>query len=247
MTAATKLRPPLPRFAEALQRYRDEAVPFQPRALDVARPPPVIRVAATLLTCATAVAILNHAQAPAEPDSTYRYLNVHNPRCPLLFDPTLAIWSCAAGLESHPAWGFNWAGVHLLCAHLGARLPREHEWISFASNNDPSRIYPWGNAEPDPQRANFAEHIGGTSAVRRFAPNELGLYDLAGNLGEWCEDVFDTASVDPDAPARAFERVVKGGAWSKDARHLKVASRRGKWERLGTTTIGVRPVWDDTP
>jgi hypothetical protein len=39
--------------------------------------------------------------------------------------------------------------------------------------------------------------------------------------------------------------VVKGGAWSKDARFLQIAVSRGKWERLGTTTIGFRPVWED--
>jgi hypothetical protein len=42
-----------------------------------------------------------------------------------------------------------------------------------------------------------------------------------------------------------MERLVKGGAWSKDARHLAIAASRGKWARIGTTTIGVRPVWDD--
>jgi hypothetical protein len=41
------------------------------------------------------------------------------------------------------------------------------------------------------------------------------------------------------------ERVVKGGAWSKDAHHLLIRARRCKWARLGTTTIGFRPVWDD--
>jgi hypothetical protein len=45
--------------------------------------------------------------------------------------------------------------------------------------------------------------------------------------------------------ALPLERVVKGGAWSKDAGHLRIACRRGKWSRIGTTTIGVRPVWED--
>jgi formylglycine-generating enzyme required for sulfatase activity len=87
--------------------------------------------------------------------------------------------------------------------------------------------------------ANYDEHYGGTSAVGSFPPTELGLYDVAGNLQEWCEDVYDEGST------LALERVVKGGAWSKDAHHLRIAFRRGKWSRIGTTTIGVRPVWED--
>jgi hypothetical protein len=38
---------------------------------------------------------------------------------------------------------------------------------------------------------------------------------------------------------------VKGGAWSKGAELLRITATRGKWQRLGTTTIGIRPVWDD--
>ena len=67
----------------------------------------------------------------------------------------------------------------------------------------------------------------------------LGLYDLAGNLGEWCRDCGGNSA------SASFERIAKGGAWSKDARYLAIGVSRAKWERLGTTTIGLRPVWDD--
>jgi formylglycine-generating enzyme required for sulfatase activity len=90
--------------------------------------------------------------------------------------------------------------------------------------------------------ANFGEHFGGTSVVGSFPASELGLYDLAGNLSEWCQDHLATAG----GQSSSCERVVKGGAWSKDAHYLEIATSRGKWERLGTTTIGFRPVWDDS-
>jgi formylglycine-generating enzyme required for sulfatase activity len=228
-----------------LQRYIDDAIRFQPRPPGPLAQPaaPPIRVAATLLTCGTAVAVFNGIGIPAEPESAYRHVNVHNPRCPLYFDRASGRWACVPGFETHPAWGINWAGARLVCQHLGARLPTEREWTCFASNNDPARIYPWGDAEPTAERANFGELIGGTSSVGSFPPSEIGLYDLAGNLSEWCEDVHPLPDADGDA--KSFERVVKGGAWSKDAHHLRIATRRGKWERLGTTTIGIRPVWDD--
>ena len=209
-------------------RYVDEAVRFLPRHARA------LRVARTLLTCRVAVAALNALRVPDECETAYRYINVHNPHRPLSFDRAQRRWTCAPALEDHPVWGINWAGAALLCEHLGGRLPLASEWAAFASNNEPARTYPWGNAAPSHLLANYDEYYGGTSRVGNFPPSEIGLYDLAGNLSEWCRDV--------SAP---FERVAKGGAWSKDARYLEIAVSRGKWERLGTTTIGLRPVWDD--
>jgi formylglycine-generating enzyme required for sulfatase activity len=188
------------------------------------------------------VRVLNQIGLPPESESAYRHINVHNPRCPLFFSAEESVWACRAEFESHPVWGVNWAGADLICRHLGGRLPSQQEWESFASNNDPTRTYPWGNAEPTYLLANFGEHFGGTSAVCCFPASELGLYDLAGNLSEWCHDRYGTAG-GQSAPC---ERVVKGGAWSKDAHYLEIATSRGKWERIGTTTIGFRPVWDDS-
>jgi len=222
---------------QILEQYIDEAVPFTPA--DARLPSSVIRVARTLVTCRIATTVLNDLQVPEESLDAYRYVNVHNPRCPLSFDREEGRWQCRRALEDHPAWGLNWEAARLICRYLGARLPRALEWEGFASNNDAARIYPWGNATPNYALANYDEHYGGTTVVGSFPPSELGLYDLAGNLGEWCEDWFD-----PDA-AHPQERVVKGGAWSKSAHHLEIKVNRGKWARIGTTTIGVRPVWDD--
>jgi formylglycine-generating enzyme required for sulfatase activity len=220
-----------------LEQYLDEAVRFLPASRGA--PARAIRVAHTLVTCRIAAAVLNDLQLPEESEATYRYVNVYNPRCPLAFDREESQWRCRAALEEHPVWGLNWSAAQLVCSHLGGRLPRALEWECFASNNDPARIYPWGNAAPTHSRANYDEHYGGTSVVGSFPPSEIGLYDLAGNLGEWCLDPFDADTPTP------LERLVKGGAWSKGARDLEIAASRGKWARIGTTTIGLRPVWDD--
>lgn len=220
---------------QIIEQYLDEAIRFVPATRGAARP---IRVGRTLVTCRIAVAVLNEVGVPEESEPAYRYINVHNPRCPLSFDGAEGLWRCRSALDDHPVWGVNWAAAQLICRHLGGRLPRVPEWECFASSNDPARVYPWGDAAPTYVLANYDEHYGGTSVVGSFPPTDIGLYDVAGNLGEWCEDVFD-------AGAPPYERVVKGGAWSKDARHLEIAASRGKWARIGTTTIGVRPVWDD--
>lgn len=223
-----------------VQEYIEDAVSFIPRGPRAAAQRS-IRVARTLMPCLTAASILNGLKVPGEPDSSYRYVNVHNPECPLRFDTVRGEWGCAEAFERFPVWGLNWAGACLVCQFLGARLPTVQEWECFASNNDPERIFPWGMAPPNTELANFGEHFGGVSAVRRFPPSDLGFYDLAGNLCEWCLDRFEIAP----GLTSSFERVVKGGAWSKDAHFLQISVNRGKWERLGTTTIGLRPVWDD--
>ena len=225
--------------SDVLGRYIDEAVRFVPATRRGSRPAP-IRVARTLVTCRIAVIALNELRLPEEHEPAYRFINVHNPRCPIVFDRNERQWRCRPALDDHPVWSVNWAAAQLICRHLGGRLPLAREWERFASNNDPGRTYPWGNTPPSHLLANYDEHYGGTSVVGSFPPSEIGLYDLAGNLSEWCGDTFDgTRSAAP------LERVVKGGAWSKDARHLAIAASRGKWARLGTTTIGLRPVWDD--
>lgn len=196
-----------------------------------------LRVAATLLTCEVAASVLNEMAWPPEPPCAYRYVNVHNPHCALRHDARHGGWHVASELARHPVWGLNWFAAAHVCAQLGGRLPEVAEWRDFASAGDSERIYPWGNTEPTPALANYDEHYAGTVEVGRFAPNPLGLYDLAGNLEEWCQDACPCGA--------AGERMVKGGAWSKGPGRLRIAASRGKWERLGTTTIGVRPVWDD--
>jgi len=226
----------MPNTNALIARAIDDAVRFAP-AHGVQMK--AIRVARHLLTCRAAVALLNELRVPPECETAYRYVNVHNPRCPLSFDRAAAQWTCDPALEAHPVWGINWAGAALLCERLGGRLPSASEWECFASNNEPTRTYPWGNAAPSPLLANYDEHYGGPTPVGRFPPSELGLYDVAGNLGEWCRDAHEASG------GTSFEKVVKGGAWSKGARYLAIAVSRGKWARLGTTTIGIRPVWDD--
>ena len=223
-----------------LSQYVEEAIGFAP-ARSAAAGSARIRVARTLLTCRVAVAALNEMKMPEESETAYRCVNVHNPRCPLSFDRAEGRWSCPPALQDHPVWSINWAGANLICAHLRGRLPTAAEWECIASNNEPGRIYPWGNAEPTHLLANYDEHYGGTTPVGGFPPSELGLDDLAGNLDEWCQDRYRAGG----GTSASFERVVKGGAWSKDARYLAIAAGRGKWDRLGTTTIGLRPVWDD--
>jgi len=100
------------------------------------------------------------------------------------------------------------------------------------------RRYPWGDTdEIDASRANYDGDYGGTTPVGSFAPNGYGLYDMAGNVWEWCWDWYGSklpGGVDPCGPASApasfrVVRVLRGGDWDSSAYCCRVAYRYGCW------------------
>jgi formylglycine-generating enzyme required for sulfatase activity len=129
----------------------------------------------------------------------------------------------------HSSWRCNGGNPY---GAAGYRLPTDAEW-EFVAQHDDERVYPWGNEPPSPSRAGFYDSGSGSSSVvgsYPAAPESLGLYDMAGNVWEWCNDwhtcSLDSASVlDPTGPPTGMYRVLRGGAWCSHWPSLRCAAR----------------------
>lgn len=125
-------------------------------------------------------------------------------------------------LANHPVTKVSWHDAMAYCKWLSVKLeergfrvtlPTEAQWERAARGND-RRKYPWGNEEVDPERANYDKTgIGTTSPVGCFLKGntESGLFDMAGNIWEWCMDEWGA------------DRIVRGNAWSGYAGHCWAA------------------------
>jgi formylglycine-generating enzyme required for sulfatase activity len=120
------------------------------------------------------------------------------------------------------------------------RLPCEWEWEWAAAGREPDgslREYPWpkSKGEPFPELANYGESVGGTTPVSRF-PGGItpeGLMDMAGNVWEWMENLYDQ---DEDLPA------LRGGSWLNDGDSLRCSARFLHIPHFRLNDVGFRVV-----
>jgi sulfatase modifying factor 1 len=146
------------------------------------------------------------------------------------------------GKDDHPVVHVSWYDATAYAKWAGKRLPTEAEWEYAARGGLEGKKYVWGDeqfSEEHPQCNNFQGHFPDkntakdgylrTSPVKAFPPNGYGLYDMAGNVWQWCNDWFlpdaytqyrGPTVVNPKGPERSFdprlrpaERVQRGGSF----------------------------------
>ena len=161
-----------------------------------------------------------------------------------------------AGRESHPIVNVSWGEAEAYCKWLTKRvgegvvcLPTEAQW-EFAARGAEGREYPWGAEEPDEDRANFGGRVDGTTSVDAYpgGATPTGIYDLSGNVWEWCRDGCGPYSgnpiTDPVAPSGGRFFSLRGGSFLYDARDLRAAYRGvGLPPDYRDLSLGFRVVW----
>jgi formylglycine-generating enzyme required for sulfatase activity len=132
------------------------------------------------------------------------------------------------GKEDHPVSFVSFFAAQAFAAWLGKRLPTEAEWECAARGGLVGKKFPNGDIMND-KLANLAKQYRGTTPVRQFEPNGFGLYDMAGNLFEWCSDWYAPYAPgearDPKGPSEGEYRAVRGGSWMSGANALRVSAR----------------------
>ncbi len=123
----------------------------------------------------------------------------------------------------------NW-----LCATYGGnwRLPSEAEWEYAARGGIRSRGYVYSGSDDLSTVGWFGGNIkGGVVGIGRKQANELGIYDMSGNVWEWCRDWYEpeyyglSPVLNPHGPASGTRRVLRGGAWDETPLACRVAYR----------------------
>jgi hypothetical protein len=150
--------------------------------------------------------------------------------------------SVASGKEDHPVVNVSWEDAQAFCKWLSTkegktyRLPTDHEWscaVGIGDREDASAspeskaghiaaVYPWGGDFPPMARdGNYIICVSDgnerTAPVMRFQGNAFGLYDLGGNVWEWCGDWYNT---------KQEYRVLRGGSWLNHASSRLLSSGR---------------------
>ena len=131
------------------------------------------------------------------------------------------------------------------------RLPTEAEW-EYACRADSTSGYSWGE-EPREGKANFAVKADDSALtpVKTYSPNKWNLYDMHGNVWEWCLDWSDVYPVgkaeNPKGPEKGYQRVCRGGSWKSRPEEGRSGSRGSRYAAETADDLGFRFVLSVDP
>ena len=177
------------------------------------------------------------------------------------------LWKALDNYDNYPAIRVSWFGANEFAKFWNANLPTEAQWEYAAQSGEKKYKYSWGDTDPSSTKvANLADesyftvynetYVEGyddgyirTAPVNEYQPNEFGLFNLSGNVWEWCSDWYakdfyntSVGQTNPLNTSRGAYRVIRGGSWSFDASYSRTAYRNSYTPGDRTDSIGFRLV-----
>ena len=153
---------------------------------------------------------------------------------------------------NYPAYYISWNDCQEFVAELNRltgrtfRLPTEAEWEYAARGGNKSRHYKYSGSSNIDDVAWYWNNSGKTHAVGTKSPNELGIYDMSGNVYEWCSDWYGSysagAQTNPQGPSSGTYRVLRGGSWNYNASYCRVSNRNYNDPDFSFNGLGLRLV-----
>jgi len=159
---------------------------------------------------------------------------------------------CGLDFPDHPVVGVSQPDALAYATWKGLRLPTEAEWEYAARGGLVGQRFPNGN-EIDNKQGNFAKNKPGSMPVGSYPPNGFGLYDMAGNVGEWVTDYYtdtyymESPAKNPKGPEVGLLRPVRGGGWFSGMMCVTVYSRKMLPTHWVDFAVGFRCAKDYTP
>lgn len=160
-----------------------------------------------------------------------------------------------SGKNNHPVCKVSWYGAKAYAAWVATKtghsylLPTEAQW-EYAARGGSSNRTKWAGTESESSLGDYAWYSSNSNStthpVGEKRSNHLGLYDMSGNLLEWCADWFggdyytNSPSNNPTGPNSGTSRVLRGGGWSVAPQDLRVAYRAGNSPYSRSSYLGFR-------
>ena len=164
-------------------------------------------------------------------------------------------WKTYGVGDNYPMYDVSWRDVQEFINKLNEltgekfRLPTEAEWEFAARGGSLSKHYKYAGSNDIADVAWCSQN--GVNPVALKKPNELGLYDMSGNVNEWCSDWWDKRYYshsdynNPQGGSPATHRVFRGGSWYYDANYSRVSYRYGRHPGIPLFDLGFRLVLNE--
>lgn len=156
-------------------------------------------------------------------------------------------WQPASGFENHPVVAVTWYGACEFCRFYNFRLPSEAEWEYAARGGLNSKGYKYSGSNSPEKIAWYGVNSDSMfHKIGQLESNEIGIYDMSGNVFEWCEDCYMPDYVDLSTPknikidSKECNRALRGGSWGAKSNALRISYRSVVFPSYSSQRVGFR-------